>query len=277
MMHALSSLEPIDHIMPVALSADGAHLLNLILNSHSLSQLDNLSQLLWQAWAAQRFDDSQAQYLSLSLEQRRKIIRPKDRLAIRAPHVAQQARAEGRPSHFPPKRSEPPIQDRRASIKRRRTLAATGGIPHQIASHFTMSEQAVLTIVVIQVRLVKECRLSLAEIAAKAGCRITTARNAIRKAAHLGFLTIQERRQHNKRNLPNIVRIISKLWLEWVYKTRPFPRDFAPPLIKQSRGSKKIRATNTGSYRSYYREGEKRPQHTNEIHPETPKKRSGWI
>src|SRR3982750_3573426 len=40
--------------------------------------------------------------------------------------------------------------------------------------------------------------------------------NAIREAARLGHLTVEERRREGRRNLPNVVRIISKEWTGWL-------------------------------------------------------------
>src|SRR4051794_33770168 len=42
--------------------------------------------------------------------------------------------------------------------------------------------------------------------------------NAIREAARLGLLSIEERRRDGRRNLPNVIRIISKEWMSWLSK-----------------------------------------------------------
>jgi hypothetical protein len=38
----------------------------------------------------------------------------------------------------------------------------------------------------------------------------------MRAAAALGLLTIQERRREGQKNLPNVVRIVSREWQQWI-------------------------------------------------------------
>ena len=45
-------------------------------------------------------------------------------------------------------------------------------------------------------------------------------KNAIREAARLGLLTVEERRREGRRNLPNVVRIVSKEWTIWLAQGR---------------------------------------------------------
>jgi hypothetical protein len=40
--------------------------------------------------------------------------------------------------------------------------------------------------------------------------------SALREAARLGLLTVEERRREGRRNLPNVVRIVSKVWTSWL-------------------------------------------------------------
>jgi hypothetical protein len=74
----------------------------------------------------------------------------------------------------------------------------------------------VLRIVGDEVRVGGLCALCIDAIAARAGVCRRLARNAIRLAARLGLLTIQERRREGQKNLPNIVRVISREWLQWL-------------------------------------------------------------
>jgi len=46
-------------------------------------------------------------------------------------------------------------------------------------------------------------------------CR-SLVKNALRTAARLGLLTGEERRREGRRNLPNVVRIVSREWLAWL-------------------------------------------------------------
>jgi hypothetical protein len=79
-----------------------------------------------------------------------------------------------------------------------------------------VGELAALRIVTDEVREKGHCDRSLAEIAARAGIGRTTAQNAMRAAAAMGLLTIQERRREGQKNLPNVVRIVSREWQQWI-------------------------------------------------------------
>src|SRR4051794_13240599 len=65
--------------------------------------------------------------------------------------------------------------------------------------------------------------------------------NALREATRLGLLTIEERRREGRRNLPNVVRIVSKEWTTWLARGGRASRPQAEPLI----GCKKMRPTDT--------------------------------
>jgi hypothetical protein len=60
------------------------------------------------------------------------------------------------------------------------------------------------------------CDRTLGEIAARAGFGRTTAQNALRVAATLGLLTVQERRREGQKNLPNVVRVVAREWQLWI-------------------------------------------------------------
>jgi hypothetical protein len=49
-----------------------------------------------------------------------------------------------------------------------------------------------------------------------AGVGQTKARMALKEAARLGLLTVEERRIPCRPNLPNVVRIVSREWLAWI-------------------------------------------------------------
>jgi hypothetical protein len=63
--------------------------------------------------------------------------------------------------------------------------------------------------------------------------------NAIREAARLGLVTIEERRRQGRRNLPNVVWIISKEWTMWLARGGRSSRPQAESLI----GCKKVHPT----------------------------------
>src|SRR4051812_212136 len=143
------------------------------------------------------------------------------------------------PSIFPPSRRLQRAPQRPVAIARRRHLAASGPMPPALACKFTVSELAVLRIVGDEVRLHGCCDRCVDEIAARAGVCRRMVQNAIREAARLGLLTIEERRREGRRNLPNVTRIVSKEWRSWLARGGRSSRPSAAPLI----GCKKIHPT----------------------------------
>jgi len=89
-------------------------------------------------------------------------------------------------------------------------------MPPALACKFTVSELAVLRIIGDEVRQHGCCARSVAELTARAGCGRTTAQNAIRQAARLGLVTVQERRRKGRKNDTNVIRIVSKEWTLWL-------------------------------------------------------------
>jgi hypothetical protein len=73
-------------------------------------------------------------------------------------------------------------------------------------------ELAVLRIVGDEVRQHGQCDHCVDEVAARAGVCRSLAKNAIRTAARLGLVTVEERRREGRRNLPNVIRIVSREW-----------------------------------------------------------------
>src|SRR3954468_1259462 len=173
--------------------------------ARTLTNLDHLSRDIWAAWGAGQIGD-EAQLLAMQLEARRKALRGEIKPVGIPP---------GRPSIFPPRRPQRAPM-RAVAIARRRHLAASGPMPPALAARFTTGELAVLRIVGDEVRADGLCALCIDAIAARAGVCRRLARNAIRQAARLGLLTIQERRREGQKNLPNIIRVISREWLSWL-------------------------------------------------------------
>lgn len=229
---------------PVTPAAD---VLTAIAHARTLACLDAYSRAIWNDWTAQRLTDEQTQRLAEAIEARRREVRGLDTVAHRVPAIAAAAQALGRPSWFPPKRKESVSPNRRASLERRRLLAASGVMPPALAARFTTGELAALRIVADEARDKSACRLSLGEIAARAGVGITTARRALREAAGQGLVTIEERRRSRQRNLPNVVRIVSTEWRSWIGRgAKTAVRPLAPC---EGGGRQKAGATDTHSYR----------------------------
>src|SRR5215213_4821248 len=200
--------------------------------ARTLTRLDHLSRSLWQGLAAGAVADDDAQALAERLHARRSVLRGE---------IKPVGIPVGRPSIFPPRRSQRAPQ-RPVAIARRRHLAASGPMPPGLACKFTVSELAVLRIVGDEVRQHDQCDRCVDEIAARAGVCRSMVKNAIREAARLGLLTVQERRREGRRNLPNVVRIVSKEWTSWLARGGRASRPAAEPLI----GVKKITPTDKG-------------------------------
>jgi hypothetical protein len=223
-------------------------MLAAISGTKSLSVLDGLARTIWTDWADQKLTDDQAGALAETLERRKREVRGVDTVAARAPQVSAAAKAQGRASYFPAKRKGAVRQNRRASIERRRTLAASGPMPPALACLFTTGELAALRIVADEARDRKQCWLTLGEIAARAGVGISTARNALHYAAREGLVTIEERRRDKKPNLSNVVRIISREWTAWIERGRKMK---TPAVALAGGGYKKTESTDNASSRSF--------------------------
>jgi len=104
-------------------------------------------------------------------------------------------------------------------------------MPPALASKFTVSELAVLRIVGDEVRERGCCDRTVDEIAARAGTCRTVVKDAIRTAATLGLLTVQERRRQGQKNLPNVVRIVSREWTQWLARGPKSGRPMVPKPI----------------------------------------------
>src|SRR3712207_2335810 len=104
-------------------------------------------------------------------------------------------------------------------------------MPPALACKFTVSELAVLRIVGDEVRQHGHCARCVDEIAARAGVCRRMVQTAIREAARLGLLTVEERRHEGRRNLPNVVRIVSKQWTMWLARGGRSSRPQAEPPI----------------------------------------------
>src|SRR5215216_2948322 len=178
--------------------------------ARTLTRLDHLSRSIWQGLAAGAVGDDDAQSLAERLHARRTVLRG-DLKPVGIP--------VGRPSIFPPRRLQRAPQ-RPVAIARRRHLAASGPMPPALACKFTVSELAVLRIIGDEVRQHGCCDRCMDEIAARAGVCRRMVQNAIREAARLGLLTIEERRREGRRNLPNVVRLVSREWTVWLAKGR---------------------------------------------------------
>jgi hypothetical protein len=200
--------------------------------ARTLTRLDHLSRSIWQGLTAGAVGDDDAQAMAERLHARRSVLRGE---------VKPVGVPVGRPSIFPPQRLQR-APKRPVAIARRRHLAASGPMPPALACKFTVSELAVLRIIGDEVRQHGQCDRCVDELAARAGVCRRMVQNAIREAARLGLLTIEERRREGRRNLPNVVRIVAKEWMLWLARGRRAASPEAEPRI----GCKNMRPTDKG-------------------------------
>jgi len=186
--------------------------------ARTLTRLDHLSKDIWAAFGAGSVTDDEAGRLAELLHDRRRAMRGE---------IVPVGIPAGRPSLFPPRRLQRP-PDRSVAMTRRRQLAASGPMPPALAARFTVAELAVLRIVSDEVRERGRCDRTIAELAARAGCGRWSVQQAVRQAAKLGLLTVEERRRQGQKNLPNMVRVVSREWLGWIARR---PRRVAEPAI----------------------------------------------
>src|SRR5215204_2330712 len=210
--------------------------------ARTLTRLDHLSRSIWQSLAAGAVADDGAQALAERLHARKSVLRGEIKPVGIPP---------GRPSIFPPRRLQRALQ-RPVAIARRRHLAASGPMPPGLACKFTVGELAVLRIIGDEVRQHGHCDRCVDEIAARAGVCRRMVQNALREAARLGLLAIEERRREGRRNLPNVVRIVSREWTSWLVRGGRASRPPADLLI----GCKKMRPTNRQDKKDPWRASE---------------------
>ncbi len=106
-------------------------------------------------------------------------------------------------------------------------------MPPQLATRFTMSEQAVLAVVAEQVLRHGRCALALDHIAALAGVSRSSVKNALRQAAALGLVAIQLRPIRAFKHDTNVVTITSREWSSWLaMRPRASRSNYQPPRDK---------------------------------------------
>lgn len=179
--------------------------------------LDDATQAVWRGLAAGLLDEQEAQSLAELAHARRNAYRAAP-TGCRTGNEPQRAGAvhSGR---FPPRRPQrPPV--RAQAIERRRRIAASGPLPPKLAALFTIAELAVLGIVGDEVRRHGRCDRSLDELAARAGCSRSSAKNAIRAARTHGLIRVEHRPRPGRKHLPNAVEIVDRGWRAWLKRGR---------------------------------------------------------
>lgn len=167
----------------------------------NIPALDEVSRLVWRALAEGQLTEADAEAATEAVEAQR---------------LRLKARAALSPSLAATSRRRPVSPDKRKSIERRRSLAASGALPPALALNFTQAELAALSIIARQVQKRGSCDLPIDAIAAMAGTCRSVVQNALRHARRLGVLSVQERRRAGQKSDTNLVTIRDGGWLAWL-------------------------------------------------------------
>ena len=172
-------------------------------------QLHETAQLLWDAWGAGKISDGESTYLQSLINRRRPF-----------GHTALSAKPAGRfagrlSSRFTPRQRQR-SPDRKASRDRRRMLGGSGVLPDNLRHHYTEGQRSVLCIVAGEVKRCGVCDFPIDKIAALAGVCRTTVQTTLHEARRLRHIKITERPQPGRKNLSNLIEIISPEWRTWM-------------------------------------------------------------
>lgn len=191
-------------------AAYGPNLLARLLAARSLQQVDDCAKSAWVLNGEGLIADEEMAYLAPVIEHQRKSTQTEPtRRPCSVPCLDQESRHCRRRPSIPQEKKD-------ASWLRRRGLAKDCIIPTCIARLFTVSKLAVLAVIARAVLERGLSKMSLPEIAARAGVGCTTARYALRDAVRMGLVTITENRLNMRWHRPNTIRIVCRRWLAWL-------------------------------------------------------------
>lgn len=91
-------------------------------------------------------------------------------------------------------------------------------------AQLTPCQQAYARFIVDETLRTGDCRRSLDEIAARCGMCSKTAQRAQDRLKHLGWLSVQYRPIHGRKNDTNVVAIISPEWQSWADNSKRLGR-----------------------------------------------------
>jgi hypothetical protein len=122
------------------------------------------------------------------------------------------------------KKRVPVSPDRAASCMRKRRWAGGSNLPPSVRDRFTEGERAVMAVVMNACGKRGQCDYPIDKIASLAGVGRTTAQNALRKArsGDRPVVSVEERPQPGRKNLTNIVRIVSRECWRWIQRAIGF-------------------------------------------------------
>jgi hypothetical protein len=170
-------------------------------------QLHAITRLLWERYGAGQLNDYEASYIASCIERRR----PVSQLTKANKFTVLSFRS----SRFI-SRQRPRSPNRQASRDRRRMLGGSSALPPNLRSLFTEGQRAVLCVVYDEIRDHGYCDKPNDWIAARAGVCRTTVQTAMHEGRRVGLLKITERPQPGRKNLPNLVEVVSAEWIAWI-------------------------------------------------------------
>jgi hypothetical protein len=190
----------------LTLSAAGVAIYDAVNSCSDPGQLDEIGRLLWKEYGNGKISDGDANYLTAIIERRR---------PLSPPAVPWYTKKLGRvASRFTPRQRQR-SPDRKASRDRRRTLGGSSALPDKLRRNYTEGQRSVLCIIAGEVKRCGVCDFPIDKIAALAGVCRTTVQSTMHEARRLGHIKITERPQLSRKNLPNVVEIVSPDWRTW--------------------------------------------------------------
>lgn len=190
-------------------SAEAARAYDEIAAATSIEQLDVAVRRMYHNYDA--IGEADASFLETLANRRRPLAR-----ATVAPNVRQISSVFDRAIGRFKSRQHPRSPDRKASRERRRTLGGSSNLPPSLRCQYSEGQRAVLAIIAGEIKRQGICDLPLDAVAAKAGVCRTTAQSTVHEARRLGHINVKERARPGRKNLTNVVTIISVEWRTWI-------------------------------------------------------------
>ena len=230
---------------PRTFASEAAAALYIVISAATGSDdLDRLASEIWRGYGVSAINDDDAAFLQSYIDRRR---------SLACGRRVAGGRAFGKfASRFVP-RQRARSHDRQASRERRRTLGGSAVMPPNLRCHYTEGQRAVLCIIAGEVKHSGNCDLPIDKIAALAGVCRSTVQNALHEARRLGHIKITERPQRGRKNLTNVVHIVSAEWLTWIKRG---PAAHRPDRIGSN--SPKTVSPTKSTYEKRHREKEQR-------------------